>query len=68
MNNVDLSNRAEADVDEIWTYVARNNETAADRVIDRIYDRLEMLGEQPEPGESVGYLTAGLRPRREKVF
>ena len=61
MNIVDLSKRAEADVDEIWTYIARNNEAAADRVIDRIYDRFEMLGEQPDLGESAGHLTAGLR-------
>ena len=61
MNNFDLSKRAEADIDEIWTYIARNDGQAADRVIDSIYDRFAMLARQPELGESAGYLTAGLR-------
>ena len=64
MNEFVLSKRAEADVDDIWTYIARNDRQAADRQIDRIYDRFEMLVEQPEFGESVGYLTAGLRRTR----
>ena len=64
MNEFVLSKRAEADVDDIWTYIARNNRQAADRQIDRIYDRFEMLVQQPEFGESVGYLTSGLRRTR----
>ena len=64
MNEFVLSKRAEADVDDIWTYIARNDRQAADRQIDRIYDRFEMLVQQPEFGESVGYLTAGLRRTR----
>ena len=64
MNEFVLSKRAEADIDEIWTYIARNDRQAADQQIDRIYDRLEMLVQQPDFGESVGYLTAGLRRTR----
>ncbi len=64
MNEFVLSKRAEADIDEIWTYIARNDRQAADRQIDRIYDRFEILVQQPEFGESVGYLTAGLRRTR----
>ena len=61
MNNFDLSKRAEADVDDIWTYIARNDRQAADRVVDSIYDRFAMLARQPDLGESAGHLTAGLR-------
>lgn len=64
MNEFVLSKRAEADIDDIWTYIARNNRQAADQQIDRIYDRFEMLLQQPEFGESVGHLTAGLRRTR----
>lgn len=60
MNELVLSKRAETDIDEIWTYIARNNRQAADQQIDRIYDRFEILIDQPDYGESVGYLTAGL--------
>lgn len=66
MNEFVLSKRA--DVDEIWTYIARNDRQAADRQIDRIYDRFEMLLQQPEFGESVGHLTAGLRRTRAGNF
>ncbi len=52
MNEFVLSKRAEADIDEIWTYIAHNDRQAADRQIDRIYDRFEMLVQQPEFGES----------------
>ena len=61
MSHFDLSKRADADVDEIWAYIARNDRQAADRVIDSIYDRFAMLARQPELGESAGHLTAGLR-------
>jgi toxin ParE1/3/4 len=60
MNEFVLSKRAEADIDEIWTYIARNNRQAADRQIDRIYDRFEILLQEPDFGESIGYLTSGL--------
>ena len=60
MNEFVLSKRAEADIDEIWTYIARNNREAADRQIDRIYDRFELLIEKFDFGESIGELTAGL--------
>ena len=64
MNEFVLSKRAEADIDEVWTYIARNNRQAADQQIDQIYDRFEILVQRPDFGESVGYLTAGLRRTR----
>ena len=46
-----LSPLAERDLDEIWSYVAEDaNRTTADRLIDAIVDRFELLGEQPRMG------------------
>ena len=61
MNRYAVGERAIADMDEIWAYIAQHNLDAADRQISRFFDRFEQLGRQPEIGESVGYLTAGLR-------
>ena len=46
-----LSALAEQDLDEIWSYVADDaSPTAADRLIDAIVDRFELLAEQPRMG------------------
>lgn len=46
-----LSDLAERDLDEIWSYVAEDaNPTTADRLIDAIIDRFELLGGQPRMG------------------
>lgn len=46
-----LSTLAEQDLDEIWSYVAEDASPAtADRLIDAIIDRFEMLAEQPRMG------------------
>ncbi|MFN2446649.1 MAG: type II toxin-antitoxin system RelE/ParE family toxin [Vicinamibacterales bacterium] len=43
-----LSALAERDLDEIWTYVAEDaSPTIADRFIDDIIDRFDLLAEQP---------------------
>jgi toxin ParE1/3/4 len=50
-----LSDLAEQDLEEIWSYVAEDASPAtADRLIEAIVDRFELLGEQPRMG--------GLRP------
>ena len=61
MSRVRISPRAKADLDEIWTYIAQRNEQAADRLVDRITERCEMLGRQPMIGESVGEISPGFR-------
>jgi toxin ParE1/3/4 len=56
-----LSALAEEDLDEIWSYVAEDTSpTTADRLIDAIFNRFELLVEQsrmgrerPEFGEGV---------------
>ena len=47
-----LSALAEQDLDEIWSYVVEDaNQTTADRLIDAIVDRFELLAEQPRMGQ-----------------
>ena len=57
----ELTAQAENDLEEIWDYIARDNPTAANRQTNRFIDVFDMLGRQPEIGESLGYVTAGLR-------
>jgi toxin ParE1/3/4 len=46
-----LSPLAEQDLEEIWSYVAGDGSPAtADRLIDAIIDRFELLAEQPRMG------------------
>lgn len=46
-----LSALAEQDLEEIWSYVAEDASPAtADRLIDAIIDRFELLAEQPRIG------------------
>jgi toxin ParE1/3/4 len=48
-----LSALAEQDLDEIWSYVAEDASlTTADRLIDDIVHRFELLAEQPEMGRA----------------
>jgi plasmid stabilization system protein ParE len=54
-----LSALAEQDLEEIWSYVAVDATPAtADRLIDAIIDRFELLSGQPPPSVHAG------RPRR----
>src|ERR671919_276395 len=46
-----LSALAEQDLEEIWSYVAEDaSHATADRLIDGIIDRFELLAEQPRMG------------------
>jgi plasmid stabilization system protein ParE len=48
-----LSSLAEQDLEEIWFYVAEDaSPTTADRLIDAIFNRFEMLVEQPRMGRN----------------
>lgn len=61
MSRVEVAPRARADVDEIWTYIARRELRAAERWVRQLIKRYQMLGRQPLIGESVGELSPGLR-------
>ena len=57
-----LSVLAEQDLDEIWSYVAEDaNPTTADRLMDAIVDRFELLAEQPRMGRLRPEFGAGVR-------
>lgn len=55
------SSRAEADLIEIWAYIAKDDTLAADRQLDRIDAACEMLAENPQGGPSREDLARGLR-------
>ena len=53
---------AEQDLEEIWSYVAEDaSPTTADRLIDAIIDRFELLDEQPRMGRLRPEFGAGVR-------
>ena len=57
-----LSALAERDLDEIWSYVAEDaNPTTADRLMDAIVDRFELLAEQPRMGRLRPEFGVGVR-------
>lgn len=41
------TSRARLDLIEIWQFIADDNETAADRFLDRIEEALAILGDNP---------------------
>jgi toxin ParE1/3/4 len=52
-----LSRRAEAELREIWRYIAAENSAAADRLLLRIDDKLQILRDFPK----IGTLRADIR-------
>ena len=46
------TNQADADLDEIWLYIATDNQGAANRVLQRLYRAEDRLGEFPEIGQA----------------
>jgi toxin ParE1/3/4 len=57
-----LSRLAERDLDEIWSYVAEDASLeTADRLIDAIIERFELLSEQPRMGRLRPEFGSGVR-------
>jgi toxin ParE1/3/4 len=57
-----LSALAEQDLDEIWSYVDEDaSTTTADRLVDAIIDRFELLAEQPRMGRQRPEFGEGVR-------
>ena len=56
-----VSPLAQADIDEIWDYIARDSIRNADRFVDRIEQRLGLLAANPRLGVARDDLRAGLR-------
>jgi toxin ParE1/3/4 len=55
------SHQAEADLLEIWRYIAQDNPGAADRVLDRIERTVELLARHPLKGPARPDLRKDLR-------
>ena len=57
-----LSPLAERDLDEIWSYVAEDpTPTTADRLVDDIIHRFDLLAEQPRMGRARPEFGTGVR-------
>jgi plasmid stabilization system protein ParE len=50
MSAYSLAPLAKADIFEIWAYIAEDNEAAADRVEEAIYDACSFVAESPSRG------------------
>ena len=50
MGRVIITPRARADLDEIWSHIALDSPSAADRLIDRIVARCQGLADHPHLG------------------
>ncbi len=55
------SRLAAADLLDIWLHIARENEDAADRLLDRIEETCRRLAQSPALGRSRDELSPGLR-------
>jgi toxin ParE1/3/4 len=56
-----LSRLAEQDLLEIWSYIARDNPDAADRFINLLTEKCQLLAESPEIGRRREELSPRLR-------
>jgi toxin ParE1/3/4 len=61
MPRVLRTDRTETDLLEIWSYVARDNPRAADRLLDDIASTCKVLAENPDVGRLREELAGGLR-------
>jgi toxin ParE1/3/4 len=53
--------RAEDDLIEIWTYIARDNPPAADRLLDLLDEKSGMLAQNPKLGAARDDIATGVR-------
>jgi toxin ParE1/3/4 len=56
-----LTPRAEQDLRDIWHSIAQHNEAAADSLLTRVFDRLELATAQPHMGAARPELSATAR-------
>lgn len=61
MVRAELTRAAEADLTEIWIYIAHDNLDAADGFVDEINDQFRILSYQPGIGRARPELIDGLR-------
>jgi toxin ParE1/3/4 len=56
-----LTPRALQDLRDIWHHIAMENEKAADKLLGRIFDKLELVSEHPKMGAARPELSATAR-------
>ena len=61
MNRFRVARQAEQDLEDIWLYLAKQDELLADRQIGQILDRFPMLSQFPDMGRQREDLSTGLR-------
>jgi len=61
MKRYRITHLAQADIDSAWFYIAKDRQSAADRLLDRLRQRFELLSENPLVGESRSDLAEGVR-------
>lgn len=61
MVRVSKTVRAEADLLDIWIYIARDSMAAADRLLDTVEEKCAVLAGFPKMGRSRPELASGLR-------
>ena len=61
MSRFRISREARTDLEEIWAFVARDNPSAADALIDAFHARFRLLATRPLMGQARDELGEGLR-------
>jgi toxin ParE1/3/4 len=59
MPRVLRTSQANDDLDGIWSYIARDNISAADALLDKLMQRFELLARNPKIGELQPHLADG---------
>lgn len=59
MGRVLRTTQALEDLDGLWSYIAQHNVPAADRMLDGLYERFQLLADNPLLGERQPYLADG---------
>jgi toxin ParE1/3/4 len=68
MPKIIIAPLAQADIDEIWDYIARDSIRNADRFVDRIEQRFGLLADNPRLGVARNDLRPGLRRFRHARY
>ena len=61
MTELRLTEQAEADLDTLWAYIAADNVTAADRMVDAVLEASRLHTRFPSMGQRRDELQPGLR-------
>jgi toxin ParE1/3/4 len=61
VSEVVLSELAEADLTDIWEFIAQDNSEAADRLIDEIHEKCQSLAARPRAGRQRPDLDPSIR-------